>query len=181
LTSPERTQLTRLLQESQAEFLDLIAGLTEAQWSYRPAGGGWSVGETAEHLVLAEGVLCAKMQEALASPPNPQWQAETAHKTEFLERVLPVAQQKAQAPDPLRPRMQWTREETVARFQAARTRTLHFVEHLDQPLESHTAEHPFPVFRTLNAYQWLLYIPLHNLRHDRQIAAIRSSSDFPAA
>jgi hypothetical protein len=32
------------------------------------------------------------------------------------------------------------------------------------------AEHPFPVFNMLNAYQWLLYIPLHNARHNRQIA-----------
>lgn len=27
-----------------------------------------------------------------------------------------------------------------------------------------------PVFNMLNAYQWLLYIPLHNVRHNRQIA-----------
>jgi len=180
MTSDQRAQLTTLLHAAQVEFLDLISGLTEAQWRHRPAASSWSVGETAEHIVLAEAGLFAKMQQALAAQPNPDWEAQTARKTEFIERVMPAPLQKANAPETLHPRMQWTRDETVTRFQAGRTRTLQFVEQVDQPLECYTSEHPFPVFNTLNAYQWLLYIPLHNQRHNQQIAAIKRSSDFPA-
>jgi hypothetical protein len=57
--------------------------------------------------------------------------------------------------------------------------TLKFIETTDQPLKAHTLDHPFPVFGTLNAYQWLLYIPAHNLRHNKQIAEVMSNAAFP--
>jgi hypothetical protein len=47
------------------------------------------------------------------------------------------------------------------------------------PLKEHTVDHPFPIFGTLNAYQWLIYIPLHNMRHDQQIAEVKASPGFP--
>jgi len=47
------------------------------------------------------------------------------------------------------------------------------------PLKEHTVDHPFPVFGTLNAYQWLIYVPLHNMRHDQQIAEVKASPGFP--
>jgi len=49
----------------------------------------------------------------------------------------------------------------------------------DTPLKSHTSEHPAAVFGTLNAYQWLIYIPLHNIRHNQQIVELKSSPSFP--
>ena len=35
------------------------------------------------------------------------------------------------------------------------------------------------VFGTLNAYQWLIYIPLHNLRHEKQIAEVKATKGYP--
>jgi hypothetical protein len=35
------------------------------------------------------------------------------------------------------------------------------------------------VFNTLNAYQWLIYIPLHNFRHNRQIEEVMANPNFP--
>jgi hypothetical protein len=46
-------------------------------------------------------------------------------------------------------------------------------------LKEHTADHPFAVFGTLNAYQWLIYIPLHNIRHNQQIAEVKASAGYP--
>jgi len=171
--------MIRLLEETQTEFLELTAGLSAAQWSYQPGAGLWSVGEIAEHIVLAEGLLFARMEAALASPPNPEWEAATARKTEFIEQVLPERGRKARAPGPLVPRGQWTAEGTRARFQQARARTRQFTEQAVQPMKIHTAEHPFPIFGTLSAYQWLLYIPLHNLRHDRQIVEVKAAAGYP--
>lgn len=76
------------------------------------------------------------------------------------------------APAGLEPARNWTREETIARYKAGRARTLKFAEEVDRSLKEHCAEHPFPVFNTLNAYHWLLYIPLHNVRHNQQIAEV---------
>jgi hypothetical protein len=31
----------------------------------------------------------------------------------------------------------------------------------------------------LNAYQWLIYLPLHTERHDKQIAEVKASPGYP--
>jgi hypothetical protein len=49
----------------------------------------------------------------------------------------------------------------------------------DAPMKSHTSDHPAAVFGTLNAYQWLIYIPLHNVRHNQQIAEVKDTPGFP--
>jgi len=179
LTKEERDHALQLLVDSQAEFLNLTSGLNESQWNYKPAPDRWSVGETAQHIVLAEGALFSKLEEAITSAPNPDWEAKTAGKTEFIERVMPDRSHKAQAPEPLQPHDHWTREETIAKYKETRARTLKILNDPDAPLKNHTSEHPFPVFGTLNAYQWLIYIPLHNVRHNQQIAEVRNSPGFP--
>ena len=170
LTDDERAHVIQLLRDSENEFLELISGLTDAQWTWAAAPGCWSVQQAAEHLVLAERILLAKMEQALAGPPNPDWEEQNARKTRFLGRALPDRSQKAAAPAPLEPHHDWTRDETIARYKECRARTLQFAAEVDRPMKDHWAEHPFPVFNMLNAYQWLLYIPLHNVRHNQQIA-----------
>jgi hypothetical protein len=103
----------------------------------------------------------------MANPTNPDWEAKTAGKTEFIERVMPDRSHKAQAPEPLQPHDKWTQEEAIARYKEVRAGTLKFINDTDAPLESHTFNHPAPVFGTLNAYHLLIYIPLHNMRHNQ--------------
>ena len=38
----------------------------------------------------------------------------------------------------------------------------------------------FPVFGTLNAYQWLIYVPLHTLHHGKQIANVKAATGYPS-
>jgi hypothetical protein len=179
LTQQERDHAIQLLRDSQTEFLNLTSGLSEVQWAYKPAPDRWSVGETAEHIVLAESLLFSKLEEAVANAPNPDWEAKTAGKTEFIERVMPDRSHKAHAPEPIQPHEKWTQAETIARYKEVRARTLEVVNDRDTPLKSHTSEHPAAVFGTLNAYQWLIYIPLHNVRHNQQIAEVKNSPSFP--
>ena len=40
--------------------------------------------------------------------------------------------------------------------------------------------HPFPVFGPLNAYDWLIYVPLHTIRHSRQIVEVQQTAGYPA-
>jgi hypothetical protein len=179
ITPAERAHAIQLLQDSQKEFLGLVEGLTEAQWNYKPAPDRWSVGETAEHIVLADAGLYGFLEKALASPPNPDWDAKTHGKTEFVEKVMVDRTHKAQAPEPIQPHGKMSQEEVIQRYKETRAREIKLAEETDVALKEHTADHPFPVFGTLNAYQWLIYIPLHNLRHNQQIAEVKASPGFP--
>src|SRR4051794_9277831 len=66
MTAEERTKALNWLAESRREFLAAIDGVTDAQWKWKPAPDRWSVGETAEHIVLAEWSQFGNVQKALA-------------------------------------------------------------------------------------------------------------------
>jgi hypothetical protein len=179
LTGAERAHAVQLLQDSQKEFLALVDGLSDAQWTCKPAPDRWSVGETTEHIVLAEATLFASVQRAVDSPPNPDWETKTRGKTEFLEKVMVDRSHKATAPEAIQPHAKISREEVIQRYKEQRARAIKFIEETEVPLKEHTVDHPFPVFGTLNAYQWLIYIPLHNMRHDQQIGEVKAGAGFP--
>ena len=178
MTAEERAHVIKLLKDSQKEYLDSLDGLTAAQWSFKAAPDRWSIGETAEHIMLAEAQLFSKLELAMASPANPDWEKKTAAKTAFLEKVLVDRSHKAIAPETIRP-LGLPRDEVIRRYKEGRAKTLSFAQGTDAPLKGYTTEHPFPIFNTLNAYQWLLYIPLHNMRHDQQIAEVKASAGYP--
>src|SRR5215469_3910700 len=180
LTMQERTQLVQLLNDSQKEFLAAVAPLTDQQWTWKPSPERWSVGECAEHIVLSEDALFSSAQKALKNAPDPNWETKTAGKTEILLRVMAQRQGKAIAPQEIQPTGKMSRKEIMTAFAEDRARTLRFAEETQIPLKEYLAPHPFPIFNPLNAYQWVLYIPLHNMRHDKQIEEVKATPGFPS-
>lgn len=180
MTAAERAHVVKLLEDSRAEFLSYIRDVTPEQWAWKPALERWSVGETAEHILLAESALFGQVKTAMAAPANPEWEMKTKGKTEFIEKVMLDRSHKATAPESIRPHG-LTRDEVMRRFEEVRGETLKFARETQAPIKGHTTEHPFKVFNTLNAYQWLLYVPLHNMRHDMQIAEVKASAGYPVS
>jgi hypothetical protein len=88
MTPEERTRVLNWLEESRKQFLSAIDGVTEQQWKWNPARDRWSVGEVAEHVVLAEAAQFGNVKKALSLPANPAWDDETKGKTERLEAIL---------------------------------------------------------------------------------------------
>jgi len=179
LSAEERAKIIKSLEDSRKELLDAIEGLSDAQWNYKPSPFKWSVGEVAEHIALSEDPLFRTVERALAAKPDPDWETKTKDKSELLERLLPNRVGRAQAPEIIQPRAKMTRAEIIARFKESRAKTLKFAEQTDLPLKAHTLDHPFRVFSTLNAHQWLSYIPLHHIRHNKQLAEVKASAGFP--
>src|SRR6266403_228164 len=57
MNEAERAFLIEQLELSKKNMLASIAGLTEAQWRFKPAPNVWSVAECAEHIILSEDFL----------------------------------------------------------------------------------------------------------------------------
>lgn len=180
LTPDEKAKAIKALHDSQNELMGYIEKLSDEQWNFRPVPFKWTVGETAEHIALSEGLLFGAVQQAIATPINPDWETKTANKEALLDNLLAGRKGKANAPEPIQPlKRKMSRAEIMTMLKDGRAKTLKFTEQTDVPLKAHTFDHPFPVFGTLNAYQWLLYIPAHNLRHNKQIAEIIGNPAFP--
>lgn len=179
MTADERSKVMHWLDESRQEFHAAIDGVSEEQWKWKPAPERWSVGETAEHIVLAEALLFDNVKKAVASPANPAWEEQTKGKTEFIVQVMAPRLGKAQAPEPIVPRNGMTLAQVQEKFDQQRAEIVKFASDTNVALKEHTELHPFPVFGILNAYQWLIYVPLHTERHDKQIAEVKATAGYP--
>jgi hypothetical protein len=176
LTADERAEVIDLLEKSAAELETAIAGLTDAQWTFKPGPDRWSVGEVVEHIVLADGLLFDTAIASLEKGANPKWEG-TLGKTALIRKAIPDRSRKVDAPAAIKPQQATTRAALLVRFKEQRARALAYVRDTNKPLKAHTAPNPF--FGDLNAHQWLLYIPLHHIRHNKQIAEVKASPGFP--
>jgi hypothetical protein len=183
MTTEEREHVIKLLKDSQKEFLESTEKLTDAQWNFKspPIDGRerWSIAECAEHIMLSEAAIFGRVEAAMAAPVNPNWEAKTGKKTAFLERILPDRSGKATAPEAITPKSNITRAEIMARYKELRAKTIKFAETTDAPLKEHTVDNPFPAIGTLNGYQWLIYVPLHNIRHNLQLNEVKTYEGYP--
>lgn len=179
VSTEERAKVIKLLKESHVETLAALEKLSDEQLKFKPAPERWSVIEVAEHIMMAEGLLFGAVQRAVATAPNPDWEAKTKGKTELLEDVLAGRKGKASAPESIVPSGKISRQDLIAKLKEGRAKTMKFTEETQVPLKAHTMDHPFPIFGTLSAYQWLIYIPLHNIRHNKQIAEVMADPNFP--
>jgi hypothetical protein len=177
MTPEERTKVLNWLKESRQEFLSAIDGVTEQQWTWKPAPERWSVGEVAEHIVLAEASLFGNVNKALSSPANPVWEEKTKGKTAMLEAILAPRIGKALAPEAIVPKGKMTPAQVRDQFEKQRAEIVRFATGTDVPLKQYTIDNPF--FGTLNGYQWLIYAPLHTMRHDKQIAEVKGTAGYP--
>ena len=177
MTPDERAKVLKWLEDSHKEFLSAIEGVSDAQWRWKPAPDRWSVGEVAEHVVLAEAGLFGNVKKAIASPANPDWEEKTKGKTARLEAILAPRIGKAQAPEAIVPKGGMTLAQVKERFEKQRIEIVKFATGTDVALKEHTIDNPF--FGTLNGYQWLIYGPLHTMRHDKQIAEVKGTAGYP--
>jgi hypothetical protein len=183
MTSEERAHVIQLLKDSQEEFLASTEKLTDEQWNFKspPIDGRerWSIAQVAEHIMLSEAAIFGRVEAALAAPVNPNWETKTGKKTAFLERILPDRSTKATAPEAITPKSNLTRAEIMSRYKELRAKTLKFAETTDAALKEHTQDNPFPAIGTLNGYQWLIYVPLHNIRHNLQLNEVKTYEGYP--
>ena len=177
MTPEERANALKWLEESRKEFLAAIDGLSEAQWKWKPAPDRWSVGEVAEHIVLGEASQFANVQKAIASAPDPDWETKTKGKTERLVQVLAPRLGKVQAPEAIVPKGGMTPAQVKERFERQRAEIVKFATETKAPLKQYIIANPF--FGPLNAYNWLIYAPLHTMRHDKQIAEVKATPGYP--
>jgi hypothetical protein len=177
MTSDERARVLNWLEDSRKEFLSAIDGVTERQWKWKPATDRWSIGEIAEHVVLAEAAQFDNVKQAISSPANPAWEDKTKGKTAMLEAILAPRLGKAQAPEAIVPKGKMTPAQVKERFERQRMEIVRFATETDVALKQYTLDNAF--FGTLNGYHWLIYAPLHTMRHDKQIAEVKGTAGYP--
>jgi hypothetical protein len=95
-----------------------------------------------------------------------------------IESAMADRTRKFQAAEPVRPDHKFpTPQEAVEHFRHARDANIHWVETTTADLRDHAAPHP--ALGNLDAYQWLLAMSGHTLRHTEQINEIKRDPKYP--
>jgi hypothetical protein len=177
LTSQERDIALKHLAETRQKFLDSIAGLSDAQWTYKAGTDRWSIAEVAEHIAISESTILQLIRDKIMSAPPAPTDAERVSDEKVIAGVTDRSE-RFQAPEFLRPTNRWsTRDALVKDFLAAREATVNYVKTTDDDMRAHAAPHP--VLKTLDAYQWLLLLSAHTARHTAQIEEVKTSAGYP--
>ncbi|MGA2416957.1 MAG: DinB family protein [Candidatus Sulfotelmatobacter sp.] len=179
LTPEEREAALKSFQATRDNFLKSIAGLSQKQWTFKPAPDRWSVAEVAEHIAVSESSLFALVQkQIMASPATPDKREQVKGKDEIILQRVPDRSRKAQAPEFLKPTGRWATEADLTKaFEESRKATMDYIRTTDDDLRDHFFDHP--LLGTMDAYQWLLLISAHSARHTAQIEEVKADPNFP--
>ena len=126
LTKSERDRGMSELHATRKMFLDAVAGLSEAQWSFKAAPDRWSIAECAEHIALSEDLLFGMATErVMNSPADPSKKAQAKGRDEEILKETADRSKKASAPEALKPSNKFpTRQRSSITLRLLATRLL---------------------------------------------------------
>ena len=179
LTPEEREFAQKQYETTRDNFLKSISGLSQKQWTFKPAPDRWSVAEVAEHITVSESTIMGLIQkQIMTSPADPAKRAEVKGKDQMILQRMPDRSHKAQAPEMLRPTGRWATEtDLVKAFEDSRKANMDYIRTTNDDLRDHFYTHP--AFGLLDGYQWLLLLSGHTARHTEQIEEVKADPNFP--
>jgi hypothetical protein len=184
LTSSELEQGRRYLQQTRSYMVGATKGLSEAQWSFKPAPDCWSIAEILEHVVAVQecvmGPIRAELAQAPASAAHPEYKRVDG----IVIHMLPVRLNKFKGPEAVRPSGRWTPAEATGRLLRNYELLAEYIESAPD-LRQHMRQSP-PLkavsngeFEFMDGYQWVLAAGAHTERHAKQILEIKADPNFP--
>jgi len=179
LTPEEREFALKQYETTRDNFLKSISGLSQKQWTFKPAPDRWSVAEVAEHITVSESMIMGLIQkQIMTSPADPAKRAEVKGKDQLILEKMPDRSHKAPAPEMLRPTGRWATEaDLVKSFEDSRKSNMDYIRTTNDDLRNHFYTHP--AFGMLDGYQWLLLLSSHSARHTEQIEEVKADPNFP--
>jgi len=169
--------LAQHLRGSAEAFEKSIAGLTEAQWTFKPAPDRWSIAECAEHIAATEDALRGLIEKnVLSKPPKEGGIVPDRAQDEKVLKFITSREGKAKAPEMLQPKHVYpTRDATLAHFTESRVLTMKMAGRED--LRRYSMKNQ--LLGDMDAHQWMLYLSGHTLRHVAQIEEVKASAGYP--
>lgn len=178
LTASERKFAINHLKESREAFLQSVKGLSEAQLAFKPSAEQWSIQECIAHITLSEDGIWSMTATTLKQPANPEKRADIKASDTDLVKMVSSREHKAQAAEQLQPqKAQWPDvESTLKHFKAQRKKNIQYLKNSTDDFRNHVAQLSFGA---LDAYQLVLLLSAHTLRHTAQINELKAHPGFP--
>lgn len=178
LTEAERNTATKFLTETETGVMEAVAGLSEAQLSFKTAPDKWSVEDCMKHIAATETGLWQMTEGNIKQAANPEKRTEIKWSDDDVMKNIENRTNKVKTFPPFEPQNTGfkTLADAISSFKENRGKLIEYVKTTDQDLRNHVATLPVGSF---DCYQMLLFIGAHSNRHMQQINEVKADPNFP--
>ncbi len=179
VSQADKDRALAYLESTKKGVVDATKGLSDAQWSFKPAPDRWSIAEVMEHLAAAEDMIRAMDQEQVMKTPAipPRDPAELQKIDAGVMAQVPDRSHKISAPEPLKPTNRFgSPVDAEKHFVESRAVTEEYLKSTPD-LRAHATDSPMGV--KLDGYEWVLLIAAHSERHTKQMLEVKADPNFP--
>jgi hypothetical protein len=180
LTKDEKKMVAKNLKATLKVLEKSVEGLSEAQLNFKAAPDKWSIKECVYHLALSETNIWGMSQGTLAAPANPDKRKDIKITDEQLMAGVEDRTTKRKTAENFEPKnAKW---ETVAAalmfLKEERQKHMDAIEASTEDYRNHVAEQT--PLGPIDAYQIVLLMSAHTVRHSKQIDEVKASAGYPA-
>ena len=184
LTEQELEQARLFLQQTRNAVIGATKGLSEAQWTFKPAPGRWSIAENLDHMVIVQervlGPILSQLASAPASWANRDYRAVDA----IVIHQFPTRLVKFPAPEFVRPVDQIVPQELLDRLKTNYIRLMDYLESTPGLRQQAGEAGPLKAvsngaYEVMDGYQWVLAAAAHTERHAKQMLEVMADDNFP--
>lgn len=173
LTPGERQRLIAHLQMTEDWLTGELAGLSDAQLTFKMTPESWSIKDVVEHLAIAEPQYWTNLEASMKEPAKGGWKP-TATDEQMLWYGIDRGNRQRTG-DARVPKGQFaTAQAALASFRALRARMLETAKASQEDFRAR----PF-MGGGQDVYQWFLMISTHSQRHILQIREIKAAPKYP--
>lgn len=170
------------LDETRGRLRARLESISDGEQTRRPRPDAWSAAEIAEHLAIIEEQLSRLFPLMLtkAEAGGLRRKEDQPFSPISVEAIVERSgREKYTAPEMARPSGKASISDSLARLERSRE-TVRALRPRIEALDLTSVTYPHPAFGPLNAYQWLIFLALHENRHLRQIESFATPLETDA-
>ena len=172
MTDGDRQRLLAHLEMTESWLATEVAGLSDAQRTFRPSPDAWTITDVVEHLAVAEGQYWTSVQESMQRPVS-KVKPEATDASILWYGIDRTERQKTGAARV--PTGRWpTLEGPLGQFRQRRAEMRAYATSTQDDLRGHAL-----IDGNMDVYQWFLMISTHAQRHVLQIREIKANASYP--
>ena len=172
MTAGDRQRVLAHFEMTEAWLTSELAGLSDAQLTFKMTPESWNIKEVVEHLAIAEPQYWTQLQDSLSQPSGYKSESTDAAILWYgIDRT-----NRSTTGDARVPKGQFkTAADAFASFRKLRGTMTSFAKETQEDLRGRQLKGG-----KMDVYQWLLMISTHSQRHIMQIREIKAHASYPA-
>ncbi|NND33309.1 MAG: DinB family protein [Saprospiraceae bacterium] len=179
LSKDDRNKAITSLKSSSAMLLESVKGLSPSQLNYKADPESWSIAECVEHLAISEKNIFGLVDMALQSPSDPSLRASLPFSDEEVVGFISDRSSKVKTQPPFEPKGNFgSFDGSLDEFKTLRKSNMKYIKKTKDDLRNHYFDFPFG---KVDAYQVVMFMSGHTMRHTAQIKEVMTHDGFPTS